>query len=288
MSNPFLDSQGLPCREVKTITLSRILGALGLVDLIDLDVEEAELVVLQSAIEELNQKVKRVHIGTHTPEIEQGLRALFWEHGWYKRNDYGVGRTELTEWGEMHFGNGVQTWLNPRLSAVQPISAELTWLQWAIRSSDFRYGTLQEEERKLKIELDNARREASAFENKLKDQERQVSTLEQTVEAQKHEITGLREQLGRKISELELKDRERQVSAVQQTVEAQKREITRLRQQLEGWEKHWQSVENSAGWRLLSAWRSMRDLLAPEKTWRRRLYDSVISRLRPHTFLGQL
>ena len=172
MSNPFLDSQGVPCREVKTITLSRILGALGLVDLIDLDVEEAELVVLQSAIEELNQKVKRVHIGTHTPEIEQGLRALFWEHGWYKRNDYGVGRTELTEWGEMHFGNGVQTWLNPRLSAVQPISAELTWLQWAIRSSDFRYGTLQEEERKLKIELDNARREASAFENKLKDQKR--------------------------------------------------------------------------------------------------------------------
>ncbi|HET9607692.1 MAG TPA: FkbM family methyltransferase [Nitrospira sp.] len=289
MSNPFLDSQGVPCREVKTITLSRILGALGLVDLIDLDVEKAELVVLQSAIEELNQKVKRVHIGTHTPEIEQGLRALFWEHGWYKRNDYGVGRTELTEWGEMHFGNGVQTWLNPRLSAVQPISAELTWLQWAIRSSDFRYGTLQEEERKLKIELDNARREASAFENKLKDQERQVSTLEQTVEAQKHEITGLRQQLGRKISELaELKDRERQVSAVQQTVEAQKHEITRLRQQLEGWEKHWQSVENSAGWRLLSAWRSMRDLIAPEKTWRRRLYDSVISRLRPHTFRRQL
>ena len=307
MSNPFLDSQGVPWREVKTITLSRILGALDLVDLIDLDVEEAELVVLQSAIEELNQKVKRVHIGTHTPEIEQGLRALFWEHGWYKRNDYGVGRTELTEWGEMHFGNGVQTWLNPRLSAVQPISAELTWLQWAIRSSDFRYGTLQEEEHKLKIELDNARREASAFENKLKDQELEVSTLKQTVEAQKHEITGLREQLGRKISELavelkdrerqvsaleqtvvELKDRERQVSAVQQTVEAQKHEITGLRQQLEGWQKHWHSVENSAGWRLLSAWRSIRDLLAPEKTWRRRLYDSVISRLRPHAFRGQL
>ena len=113
----------------------------------------------------------------------------------------------------MHFGNGVQTWLNPRLSAVQPISAELTWLQWAIRSSDFRYGTLQEEERKLKIELDNARREASAFENKLEDQKLEVSTLKQTIEAQKHEITGLREQLGRKISELvvELKDCERQL-----------------------------------------------------------------------------
>jgi septal ring factor EnvC (AmiA/AmiB activator) len=145
----------------------------------------------------------------------------------------------------------VQTWLNPRLSPVQPISAELTWLQWSIRSSDFRYGTLQQEVHKLTVELDNARREASAFENKLKDQELQMSALQQTVEAQKHEMTG-------------------------------------LRQQLEGWQKHWQSVENSAGWRLLSAWRSTRDLLAPEKTWRRRLYDSVISRLRPHALRGQL
>jgi FkbM family methyltransferase len=289
MSNPFLDSQGVPCREVKTITLNRILGALDLVDLIDLDVEEAELVVLQSAIKQLNQKVKRVHIGTHTPEIEHGLRALFWENGWYKRNDYGVGRTELTEWGEMYFGNGVQTWLNPRLSAVQPISAELTWLQWAIRSSDFRYGTLREEERKLKIELDNARHEASAFENKLKDQKLEVSTLKQTVEAQKHEITGLRQQAGRKISELvvQLKDCERQANVIQESIEAQKHEITGLRQQLEGWQKHWHSVEDSAGWRLLSAWRSIRDLIAPEKTWRRRLYDSVISRFRPHTFRGQ-
>jgi len=189
----------------------------------------------------------------------------------------------------MHVGNGVQTWLNPRLSAVQPISAELTWLQWAIRSSDFRYDTLQEEERKLKIELDNARREASAFENKLKDQKLEVSTLKQTVEAQKHEITVLCEQPSRKISELvaQLKDCERQVNVVQETIEAQKREITGLRQQLHGWEKHWHSVEDSAGWRLLSAWRSIRDLIAPEKTWRRRLYDSVISRFRPHTFRGQ-
>jgi chromosome segregation ATPase len=198
----------------------------------------------------------------------------------------------------------VQTWLNPRLSTVQPTSAELTWLQWAIRSSDFRCGNLQDEVHKLKVEPDNARREASAFENdqarlrqqldqkiselavELKGGERQVSALEQTVKAQKHEISGLRQQ----ISELavELKDGERQASALEQTVKAQKHEITGLRQQLEGWQKHWQSVENSAGWRALSVWRSIRDSLAPERTWRRRLYDSVISRLRPHALRGQL
>jgi hypothetical protein len=66
-----------------------------------------------------------------------------------------------------------------------------------------------------------------------------------------------------------------------QTVEAQKQEIAGLRQQLEGWQNHWQSVENSAGWRLLSTWRLIRDRLTPEGTRRRRIYDSMIGRLRP-------
>jgi FkbM family methyltransferase len=201
---------GPAVRDVKTITLTRILGGLDLVDLIDLDVEGAELVVLRSAIEQLNQKVKRVHIGTHASDIEQGLRALFWEHGWYKRNDYAVGRAEQTEWGEIYFENGVQTWINPSLLPVQPTLAELKWLQWAIRSSDFRYGNLQDELRKQPD--------------------------------------------GRN---------------------------SKLAQQLQGWEKHWQSVENSAGWRLLTAWRRVRDRLGPAGTRRRRLYDSVISRFRP-------
>jgi FkbM family methyltransferase len=279
IAHPQESIEGLAFREVKTITLNRILGGFDLVDLIDLDVEGAELVVLKSTIEELNQKVKRVHVGTHGSDIEQGLRALFWENGWYKRNDYAVGRAELTEWGEIYFGNGVQTWINQRLVPVQPTLTELTWLQWAMRSSDFRYGNLQDEMQKLKLELDNARSEASAIENELArlrqqldDRERQVSAVQRTVEAQKHELAGLRQQLD---------DRERQVSAVQRTVEAQKHELAGLCQQLEGWQKHWRSVENSAGWRLLSVWRHIRDLLAPERTRRRRLYESVIGLLRP-------
>lgn len=227
--------EGLAVREVKTITLTRILDRLELVDLIDLDVEGAEWVVLRSAIEQLNQKVKRVHIGTHASDLERALRALFWEHGWYKRNDYAVSRTEQTEWGEIYFENGVQTWINPRLLPVQPTSAELKWLQWSIRSSDFRYGNLQEERHKFKIEPDRA--STGTVKKQVEDLARDASTSEN--------------------------------------------EIARLRQQLQGWEKHWQSVEDSAGWRLLTAWRRVRDWLAPEETRRRRLYDSVIGGLRP-------
>ena len=238
IAQPQESIEGLPFREVKTITLSRILGGLDLVDLIDLDIEGAELVVLRSAIEELNQKVKRVHVGTHAPDIEQGLRTLFWKHGWYKRNDYAVGRAELTEWGEIYFGNGVQTWINPRLLPVQPTLAELTWLQWAIRSSDFRYDNLQDELHNLQLSGANVTEK---------------------------ELNQLRQELDQKNSELDM----------------QKHEIAGLNQQLEGWQQHWQSIENSAGWRLLSAWRSGRDRLTPEGSRRRRLYESVIGRFRP-------
>ncbi len=134
-----------PIRKVKTISLSQVLGGIESVDLIDLDIEGAELAVLTSAIGELNRRVKRIHIGTHTRDIEQGLRALFREHAWYKRNDYEVGGVELTQWGRISFNNGVQTWINPRLVALHSTPAELSWLQWAMRSSEVRYSNLREE-----------------------------------------------------------------------------------------------------------------------------------------------
>jgi FkbM family methyltransferase len=68
---------------------------------------------------------------------------------------------------------------------------------------------------------------------------------------------------------------------LERDMEAQKQEIARLRQQLNGWQIHWRAVENSAGWRLLSAWRRGRDRLVPEGTRRRRLYEAVIGSLRP-------
>lgn len=147
-------------RQVKTVSLLRILADLDVVDLIDLDVEGAELVILRSAIDELSRKVKRVHVGTHTREVERGLRTLFWTAGWYKRNDYEVGRAELTAWGEIYFDNGVQTWINPALALIESAPFEIAWLQSAIRSADTRYGQALEEIRKtealetLRVELE--------------------------------------------------------------------------------------------------------------------------------------
>ena len=103
---------------VDGVSLSAILERFPLVDLIDLDVQGAEFHVLQSAAEALVRKVRRVHVGTHGGAIERGLRKLFGVLGWICLNDFRCGATEATLYGDIKFGDGVQTWVNPRLQGA--------------------------------------------------------------------------------------------------------------------------------------------------------------------------
>jgi len=101
-------------RWVRSVTLRQVLQGFEKVDLIDLDVQAAEADVLESAPSDLDRKVARLHIGTHSHEIEERLRALFGKLGWRNLNDYPcLGKSE-TPYGLIEFGDGVQSWLNPR------------------------------------------------------------------------------------------------------------------------------------------------------------------------------
>lgn len=102
-------------KKVKAVNLSELLGTLDRVDLIDLDVQGAELIVLKAAAEQLDRKVKRVHIGTHSTEIEAGLRRLFDDLGWKSVHDYPLGSESVTPWGTIKFQDGVQSWINSKL-----------------------------------------------------------------------------------------------------------------------------------------------------------------------------
>ncbi len=105
---------------VQAVSLDTLLRPLERVDLIDLDVQGAELMVLRAAVDQLDQKVKRVHIGTHSVENEAGLRTLFRDLGWHNLHDYSLQGTRQTPWGLIEFGDGVQTWIN---RALVPTSA---------------------------------------------------------------------------------------------------------------------------------------------------------------------
>ncbi|MFB3786087.1 MAG: FkbM family methyltransferase [bacterium] len=103
---------------VRSITLRSLLDPLNRVDLIDLDVQGAEYMVLSAAAKEVNEKVNRVHIGTHSPQVEAGLRAGFTRMGWTKRYDFPMRSTVETEYGTISFQDGVQSWINPRFGAT--------------------------------------------------------------------------------------------------------------------------------------------------------------------------
>ena len=100
---------------IPKISLSGLLKDLERVDLIDMDIEGQELPSIRSAIEALDVKVKRLHIGTHSTEIESDLRELLSRHGWKCLADYSVFSTNQTPWGNVSFENGVQSWVNPRV-----------------------------------------------------------------------------------------------------------------------------------------------------------------------------
>jgi len=101
---------------VRAVVLRDLLKRYRTVDLIDLDVQGVEADVLESAARELATKVKRVHVGTHSADVEERLRVLFGRLGWLKRNDYPCLHEADTPYGRIAFQDGVQTWLNPRLS----------------------------------------------------------------------------------------------------------------------------------------------------------------------------
>jgi FkbM family methyltransferase len=109
---------GLQAQAMAAITLAEIVEPYRRVDLIDLDIQGAELDVLGAAIKALDTQVKRLQIGTHGPEIEQGLRHVLRAHGWQLVHDFPCGAKVVVPNldQELEVGDGVQTWINPRLA----------------------------------------------------------------------------------------------------------------------------------------------------------------------------
>jgi FkbM family methyltransferase len=102
--------------KVRVVNLPDVLAKTGPVDLLDMDIQGAELEGVEDSRESLDRLVKRVHIGTHGSDIEEGLRRCFGALGWTKINDFATRSRQATPFGEIDFQDGVQTWLNPKLA----------------------------------------------------------------------------------------------------------------------------------------------------------------------------
>jgi FkbM family methyltransferase len=97
-------------------TLPELIGDLERVDLIDFDVQGEESKVIRSSAGLLSAKVRGLHIGTHSSEIEASLRQTLGAEGWQCTADFACGLENETPFGPVTFNDGVQSWLNPRLA----------------------------------------------------------------------------------------------------------------------------------------------------------------------------
>lgn len=101
---------------VPAVTLEEVLEPLRFVDLIDADLQGAEKEMILNSMSVLNEKVRRIHIGTHSTEIEELGRQAFSAAGWTNVWDFSLQGESDTPYGRSNFGDGVQSWINPRLS----------------------------------------------------------------------------------------------------------------------------------------------------------------------------
>lgn len=111
---PENETADAPVTEVRTVTLSNLLQRLDRADLIDLDIQGAELEVLAEAAPELSH-ARRLHVETHSEQIDEQLPAIL-EHAagtWRQEIAIPLGARRTTPLGEANFsGGGVQVWRN--------------------------------------------------------------------------------------------------------------------------------------------------------------------------------
>jgi Methyltransferase FkbM domain len=105
---------------VSAVTLHDVLTPFDRVDLLEADIQHAEINVFPPFIDVLNRKVRRVHIGTHGHEAHELLRALFVGAGWELVFDYAPESTHMTEQGTLELIDGVLSARNPALAAQRP------------------------------------------------------------------------------------------------------------------------------------------------------------------------
>ncbi len=109
----YKDAAPLP---VKAYSINSLLRDLTRVDLMDFDIQGAEQRAIPSGISIMTEKVARVFVETHGPEIHEVVREAFRVHGWRSIHDYPNGSTADTPYGTVTFsGEGLQCWVNPNL-----------------------------------------------------------------------------------------------------------------------------------------------------------------------------
>jgi hypothetical protein len=114
IDDSYHDNVPLEIGYVSAVTLNTILQPLDQIDYLDVDIQYAEQTVIPASMDLIGAKVKRIHIGTHTPDIHDSLLALFREAGWRIVFSFDPQKHHATPWGNFITSDGILTAVNPR------------------------------------------------------------------------------------------------------------------------------------------------------------------------------
>ncbi|MGD9981974.1 MAG: FkbM family methyltransferase [Hyphomonadaceae bacterium] len=100
---------------VPGLSLETVTRGEGMIDLLHMDVQNAEGEIIETSLDLLQARVRRAHIGTHSPAVEKTVREAFSSLGWTCAADFPANSVSATPYGPIQFGDGVQSWRNPHL-----------------------------------------------------------------------------------------------------------------------------------------------------------------------------
>lgn len=110
------NTESVPAMRLSTLLPPEI----GVIDLIDMDIQGEEWKVLADSATLVNERVKRLHIATHGRDIEAKIAELLENLGWLPSAQLTCQALipNMTPDGPLCCNDGVQSWVNPRLTPV--------------------------------------------------------------------------------------------------------------------------------------------------------------------------
>ena len=108
---------GHAVREVKGVSLRVLLLAHPKIDLIDVDIQGMEDNVIRSVPPEDLDRVRILHIGTHSRAVEACLQRTLRRLGWRNAFSFPCYSESHTPFGEVRFEDGVETWAHPQATS---------------------------------------------------------------------------------------------------------------------------------------------------------------------------
>jgi FkbM family methyltransferase len=115
---------------MRAITIEDAIAGLDGVDLIDMDIQGAELTCVEHSLGTLSRKVRRLFIATHSSDIHDAIRNLLQRAGWLCRADYAPQAAHETEFGLIKFQDGVHYWENSGVLGRALHNCRWRWCGW--------------------------------------------------------------------------------------------------------------------------------------------------------------